>query len=80
MGAILDLTWDRVDFHINLRLDDATTRKGHAIIPMNVGTRAALQTAHYAALGDYVVEYAGGKVTNFRKGFEAACRRAEWTV
>lgn len=80
VGAILDLTWDRVDFQrgiVNLRLDDAKTRKGRAIVPMNSGIRAALQTAHDAALSDYVVEYAGGKVKNIRKGFEAACRRAE---
>ncbi|NRB19942.1 MAG: site-specific integrase [Rhodobacteraceae bacterium] len=80
VGAILDLTWDRVDFQrgvINLRLDDAKTRKGRAIVPMNSGVRAALQTAHDAALTDYVVEYAGGPVKNIRKGFVAACRRAE---
>jgi len=80
IGAILDLTWDRVDFQrgtINLRWDDAKTRKGRAIVPMNSGVRAALQTAHNAALSDYVVEYASGKVKNIRKGFEAACRRAE---
>lgn len=80
VGAILDLTWDRVDFQrgiVNLRLDDAKTRKGRAIVPMNSGIRAALQTAHDAALSDYVVEYAGGKVKNIRKGFETACRRAE---
>jgi integrase len=80
VGAILDLTWERVDFQrgiINLRMDDAKTRKGRAIVPMNSGVRAVLQTAHDAALSDYVVEYAGGKVKNIRKGFEAACRRAE---
>ena len=79
VGAILDLTWDRVDFErgiINLRLNDAKTRKGRAIIPMNAGIRAALQTAKGAALSDYVVEYAGGQVKNIRKGFDAACKRA----
>ncbi|MEP0156679.1 tyrosine-type recombinase/integrase [Pseudophaeobacter sp.] len=79
IGAILDLTWDRVDLErgiINLRLEDAKTRKGRAIVPMNDGIRAALQTAHHAALSDYVVEYAGGQVKNIRKGFEAACARA----
>ena len=79
IGAILDLTWDRVDLErgiINLRLEDAKTRKGRAIVPMNGGIRAALQTAHHAALSDYVVEHAGGQVKNIRKGFEAACARA----
>lgn len=80
IGAVLDLTWDRVDLErgiINLRLNDAKTRKGRAIVPMNDGIRAALQTAKHAALSDYVVEYAGGQVKNIRKGFEAACSRAQ---
>lgn len=79
VGAVLDLTWDRVDMEggkINLRLDDAKTRKGRAIVPMNRGIRAALQTAKEAALTDYVVEYAGGPVKSIRRGFENAAKRA----
>lgn len=80
VGAILDLTWDRVDFErgtINLRLNDAVTRKGRAVVPMNAMTRAALQTARDAALTDYVVEYGCERVKSIRNGFGAACRRAE---
>lgn len=79
VGAILDLEWTRVDFDrgiINLRLDDQATRKGRAIVPMNGMTRAALQTAHHAALSDYVVEYAADRVKSIRKGFQNACERA----
>lgn len=79
VGAILDLTWDRVDLQrgvINLRLDDAKTRKGRAIVPINASLRAALQTAHDAAICDYVIEYAGERIKSIRKGFEAACKRA----
>jgi integrase len=79
VGAILDLEWSRVDFErgtINLRRDDSVTRKGRAAVPMNGMTRAALQTAHGAALTDYVVEYAGGPVRSIRTGFKAACKRA----
>lgn len=80
VGAVLDLTWDRVDFErgtINYRLPDAVTRKGRAVVPMNGWTRAALQTAHAAALSDYVVEYAGKKVRSIRKGFDNAKNRAD---
>lgn len=80
VGSILDLEWSRVDFEvgtINLRVEDAATRKGRAVVPMNGMTRAALQTARDAALSDYVVEYAGGRVKSIRNGFTAACRRAE---
>lgn len=80
VGAVLDLTWDRVDMDrgiINLRLDDARTRKGRAIVPINRGLMAALQTAKAAALSDHVVEWGGGRVHSIRKGFEAAVRRAK---
>lgn len=79
VGAILDLTWDRVDMErgiINLRLDDARTRKGRAIVPINRGLMAALQTAKDAALTDHVIEYGGERVSSIRKGFENAVRRA----
>lgn len=79
VGAILDLTWDRVDFErgqINLRITDSVTRKGRAIVPMNRGLRAALQTAHAATLSDYVVEHAGGPVKSIRKGVMNAYERA----
>lgn len=78
-GAILDLTWNRVDFErgkINLRLDDAKTRKGRAIVPMNAGLRASLSIAREAALSDHVVEYAGERVKSIRKGFDNAVKRA----
>lgn len=79
VGAILDLTWDRVDMErgvINLRLDDARTRKGRAIVPINRGLMAALQTARDASLSDHVVEWGGQRVGSIRKGFEGAVRRA----
>lgn len=82
IGAILDLTWDRVDMErgvINLRLPDARTRKGRAIVPINRGLMAALQTAREAAVTDHVVEYGGTRVASIRKGFEGAVCRAGFT-
>lgn len=79
VGAILELTWDRVDMErgvINLRLESQTTRKGRAIVPIGKGLRAALQTARDAALSPYVVEYAGDQVKSIRKGFHNAVERA----
>ncbi|PTE19926.1 integrase [Cereibacter changlensis JA139] len=79
VGAILDLTWDRVDLErgvINLRLDDARTRKGRAVVPINRGLMAALQTAKAAAISPYVVEFGGEQIASIRKGFEGAARRA----
>jgi integrase len=79
VGAILELTWDRVDLdrgQIDLRLDAAGPRKGRAVVPINATLRAALEVSAEAALSDYVVEYAGGRVGSIRKGFSAAVARA----
>jgi integrase len=79
VGAILDLTWDRVDFErgqINLRVDETGPRKGRAIVPMNAGLRAALTAAKAAALTDYVIEWAGGRVAGIKTGFNAAVKAA----
>lgn len=79
VGALLELTWDRVDFDrgvINLRTEGAETRKGRAVVPMNAMTRAALSVAHSAALTDYVVEYALGPVKSIRKGVSTAIKNS----
>lgn len=79
VSAVLELTWDRVDFErgtINLRVDDAATRKGRAVVPMNASTRAALTVAHRAALSDHVVEYAGGPISSIRTGVAGAIERS----
>lgn len=76
--AVLELTWDRVDFgrgQINLRTGEGQ-RKGRAIVPMTEGLRATLVEARKAALSDYVVEWAGGPVKSIRKGFKAAAIQA----
>lgn len=79
VGAILDLTWDRVDFDrgvINLRLPDGVTRKGRAVVPMNRMARVALEAAHKARLSDYVIEVGGDAIKSIRTGFAASVARA----
>lgn len=80
VGAILDLTWDRVDFErgvIRLALADGVSRKGRASPPMNGMVRAALTEARRGALTDHVVEYAGERVASIKNGFAAAVERAK---
>jgi integrase len=79
MGAILDLTWDRVDFErrrINLRNPVFTTRKGRAIVPMNDSAYAALLEAKEHATTPYVIEWGGQRVLSVHKGVVAAAARA----
>lgn len=78
MGAILDLTWDRVDLDKG-RIDlgeGPTKTKGRAVVPINDMARAALEEAREAAETDWVVEYAGRKVGAIKKAFQRAVERA----
>jgi integrase len=79
VGAILDRTWDKIDFErgkIDLRETDGVTRKGRAVVPMNRMARTALQTAYDARLTEFVVEYNGKPVRSIRTGYTNALRRA----
>jgi integrase len=77
--AILQLTWDRVDFErrqIRLAVVGDRNRKGRALVPMTDRLFAELQAAKQAALSPYFVEYAGGQVLDIKKGFASAVARA----
>jgi integrase len=77
-SAILELTWDRVDFErgqIALGLGERRA-KGRATVPINDMARAALAEALPAALCDHVIEYAGARVKSIKRGFAAAAERA----
>lgn len=76
--AVLELTWDRVDFtrrQINLRTG-AGRRKGRAIVPMNNTIHEALLEARNAALTDYVIEWACKPVKSIKRGFARAVENA----
>jgi len=79
-NAILDLTWDRVDFSANLielnPRDRVQTSKYRATVPMNAQLRQSLIEAKEGAMSDYVIEHGREKVGSIKKGFGAACKRA----
>lgn len=78
-GALLDLTWDRVDFGRRLiRLARKATHghKGRAVVPMTGWAETALQEAHKARTSEYVIEYAGKPLRSIKRGFEWARERA----
>lgn len=77
-GAILGLTWDRVDFakgHI-LLADGQRGGKGRATTPMNNRARAALEAAYEGRESEWVIEWAGHRVGSIKRGFREACARA----
>ena len=79
-GAILDLTWDRVDLDQRLinydRPDRARSRKRRAVVPINSVALAELQAARMIAVSDHVIEFRGKPVAAVRTGFAHASRRA----
>lgn len=75
--AILDLAWDRVDFETgNINLGRGNRQKGRAVVKMGAELRKLLLEAKEGATSDYVIEWAGDRVKNIRKGFDTACADA----
>lgn len=75
--AILELTWDRIDFaRGRIDLGKSVGNKGRAQPPMNRTARQALVAAFEARLSDSVIEYAGRPVKSIKKGFALACKRS----
>ncbi|MGV1682980.1 tyrosine-type recombinase/integrase [Sphingopyxis sp. NJF-3] len=79
-GAILDLTWDRVDFmrgQIDLNpAGRAQTAKRRPVVPIGNRLMQALQEAYAARTSIYVVERAGRQIGNIKKAFQAASERS----
>lgn len=77
-SAILQLTWDRVDFDKGeIRLSKGEERrKGRATVPMTDRLRKALRSACDLRTGDHVIEYAGAPVLSVKAAFRRAAIRA----
>lgn len=79
-GAILALTWDRVDLEgrrINYEEPGrGRTRKGRARVPINDTLLAVLREARAARTGEHVIEWGGGRVRSVKRAFRSAVRKA----
>lgn len=78
--AILELTWDRVDFDrrqidLNPR-GRRQTKKRRPVVALNGEALEALQEAHKARQSEYVVERGAKPVSNIKKAFQAASARS----
>ena len=79
-SAILDLTWDRVDFarrQIDFRQPGrAQTSKRRVVVPIGDVLLKTLQEAYAARTCEFVVEHGGKQVGSIKKAFQAASERS----
>lgn len=79
-SAILDLTWDRVDFmrgKINFTPPGhIRTAKRRTVVPISDDLLPALQAGKAAATTEWVIERGGKRVANIKKAFQAASERS----
>lgn len=83
--AILDLTWDRVDFEGGtIQFDEQVKadpmskawRKTRVLAPMGTVVREVLQAAYAMRQSDYVVEHGGRRLKSVKDGFGNKVARA----
>ena len=80
MGAILDLTWDRVDLtHNSIDFNPPgrdKSNKRRTVVGITPRLREKLKEAQEAALTDHVIEYGGKQVASIKKAVASAAKRS----
>ena len=80
-AALLELTWDRVDFQRGLIFlgprHVLRPQKGRATVPMTDGLRAALSEALNDKRSEHVITWAGESVASVRTALGKAAKRAK---
>jgi integrase len=78
--AILELTWDRVDFErrqIDLNPKGRRqTKKRRPVVALNDEAVDALETAYKARQSEFVIERGAKPISNIKKAFQAASARS----
>lgn len=78
--AILELTWDRVDFErgqIDLNPKGRRqTKKRRPVVPLNDEAMAALQRAYDGRQSEFVIERGAKPIASIKKAFQAASQRS----
>jgi integrase len=78
MGALLELTWDRVDMQARrIDLGEGRGRKRRATVPIIDELYAELVTAREIATTGFVIEHGGRPVATVKTGIRAAAKRAQ---
>lgn len=82
--AILELTWDRVDFDkgvVDLNPKGRKqTKKRRPVVPLNDEALEALKIAYAGRQTEYVIERGGQPVHSIKKAFQAASQRSGITA
>lgn len=78
--AILELTWDRVDF-MRRKIDftppgHVRTSKRRTVVPISDELLEALQVGYAARTCEYVIERGGSRIACIKKAFQAASERS----
>lgn len=83
-SALLEARWSQVDFErqlIDLNGDGRVQNsKFRATVPLNDLIMPALREAKDGALTEYIIEHNGKPCKDIKKGFAAACKRADITA
>lgn len=78
--AILELTWDRVDFErgtVDLNpIGRRQTRKRRPVVPLNQDALEALREAYPGRQSQFVIERGSKQVKSLKKAFQAASARS----
>jgi len=77
-GALLELTWEQVDLERGqIRLTKGVvTNKRRATVSIDETLVEALKEAKKDSVGPFVINIAGERVGDIKKGFREACKRA----
>lgn len=79
-GAILEFTWDRVDFKngtVNFKpAGRHETNKHRVELPLSKRAKAALQEAAKGSVGESVIEFAGQPIKSVKKAIRLAAERS----
>jgi integrase len=78
-GAILDLTWDRVNFDGgDMNMGEGRGKKRRARkVPINPAVLPYLKVAYATHTTPWVIEFRGQRVSSIKTGFRAAAQRAK---
>lgn len=79
-SAILELTWDQVDWdHATINLNPPgrkQTKKRRPVVPLNEEAMDALRKAFEGAQSEFVIERGAQRIGSIKKAFQAASARA----